>query len=583
MPQTITLAQHMFARLRQLNCRSIHGVPGDFFLRALDYLKPAGVRWVGNANELCAGYAADGYARAGWAHPDDPSGSLWKPPRVGALLTTYGVGELSAINAMAGAWAEDVPLVHIVGTPSRALWRDRKLVHHSPGDGRMEIYADMAKKITCAQADLQKAGTANDAVAMYDEVLRRCVVDSKPVYVQMPSDMVEAAVDHTLLDKELDVTPSPNNEALEQEVVSYILDRMRWARNPLMLADGLANSAGVARIAHRISYYTNLRLMCTTSGKGVFEEAHHRWQGPIVGQPGHDDETDLILHLGPILADTNTAGWINIPSPGITITFEKSRVRLDDGRVYHLNSEQVLEAVSLELQDRNNDEYLPPSLPKRQAPVPGSASAITQNNFWWRMSSYIKPLDTLLFANGTPLIGSRDMRLPSGVQVIASPIWCSIGQMLPCAQGVAAAFRDHRQRERRTILFEGDGSFQVTCQALSDIIRYKLDVTIFLINNAGYTYERWLNGMTAEYNDVPAWRYTEAPSFFGAVGRNAKYPIASKRVETWGELEDVLEHSRFTHGTGLKIVDVVMAPDDVPEKAKQGLRRGSEALKAPYV
>lgn len=66
------------------------------------------VCWVGCANELNAAYAADGYARV--------SG-------VGALLTTFGVGELSAINGIAGSYAEYVPVLHIVGAPCRGAQR----------------------------------------------------------------------------------------------------------------------------------------------------------------------------------------------------------------------------------------------------------------------------------------------------------------------------------------------------------------------------------------------------------------------------------------------------------------------------
>jgi len=124
--------------------------------------------------------------------------------------------------------------------------------------------------------------------------------------------------------------------------------------------------------------------------------------------------------------------------------------------------------------------------------------------------------------------------------------------------------------------FEGDGSFQVTCQSLSDIIRYKLDVTIFIVNNAGYTYERWLNGMDEEYNDVPAWNYSEAARFFGAK-HDVEYPIVTARVQTWSELEEILP--KVQDGRGLKLIDVVMDPQDVPEKAKAGLVRGSEALR----
>merc|ERR1711974_413026 len=127
-----------------MGCHSVHGVPGDFTLRALDYLPASKVNWIGNANELCAGYAADGYARAAATARRAP-GQL-SIPKIGALCTTYGVGELSAINAVAGAYAESTPIVHLVGTPPRSQWRGSGVVHHSLGDGNLGIYAEIATK-----------------------------------------------------------------------------------------------------------------------------------------------------------------------------------------------------------------------------------------------------------------------------------------------------------------------------------------------------------------------------------------------------------------------------------------------------
>lgn len=121
---TVNLAQYLFTRLGQLGATSVHvsglrvarvplsiltpakGVPGDYTLRALDALKPAGLKWVGNCNELNAGYAADGYARI---------------KGIGALCTTYGVGELSALNAVAGSYAEFSPVVRGRPIPSPCL------------------------------------------------------------------------------------------------------------------------------------------------------------------------------------------------------------------------------------------------------------------------------------------------------------------------------------------------------------------------------------------------------------------------------------------------------------------------------
>jgi pyruvate decarboxylase len=59
----ITITEYLFARLKQCGVSSVHGLPGDYNLVALDYLEKAGLKWVGNCNELNAGYASDGYAR----------------------------------------------------------------------------------------------------------------------------------------------------------------------------------------------------------------------------------------------------------------------------------------------------------------------------------------------------------------------------------------------------------------------------------------------------------------------------------------------------------------------------------------
>ncbi|OCL06705.1 hypothetical protein AOQ84DRAFT_378354 [Glonium stellatum] len=90
---TITLGRYLWERVYQIGVRTIFGVPGDFNLQPLDYIYHVdNLRWVGNQNELNAAYAADGYAR------------IKGVP--GVLVTTHGVGELSALNGVAGALSE---------------------------------------------------------------------------------------------------------------------------------------------------------------------------------------------------------------------------------------------------------------------------------------------------------------------------------------------------------------------------------------------------------------------------------------------------------------------------------------------
>jgi len=120
----VDVAEYLFTRLHQMGVRSIHGLPGDYNLVALDYIPKLDLKWVGNVNELNAGYAADGYARI---------------KGISALVTTFGVGELSAANAIAGAYSEHVPVVHIVGVPSTISQRDGMLLHHTLGNGNFNV------------------------------------------------------------------------------------------------------------------------------------------------------------------------------------------------------------------------------------------------------------------------------------------------------------------------------------------------------------------------------------------------------------------------------------------------------------
>ena len=149
-------------------------MPGDFTLGFLDHVDahPA-IEWVGTANELGAGYAADGYARM---------------RRLGVVCTTFGVGELSAINAVAGSYAEHVPVLDLVGAPATATQAAARPTHHSFGDGDFGHTLRMAAEATVAQAAL----TAENATREIDRVLAAIVAHARPGYLSLPIDVAEA-------------------------------------------------------------------------------------------------------------------------------------------------------------------------------------------------------------------------------------------------------------------------------------------------------------------------------------------------------------------------------------------------------
>jgi pyruvate decarboxylase len=149
-------------------------------------------------------YAADGYARV---------------KGMGAVITTFGVGEPSAINAIAGSYSEFVPVVHIVGTPSASSQSSRRVLHHSLGDGNFKVFADIYKAVTVAHADLLDPATAPREIG---RVLRTCWIKSRPVYIQIPTDMIHKMVDGVALRAPINLS-QPLDKDVKAEVVSRIL------------------------------------------------------------------------------------------------------------------------------------------------------------------------------------------------------------------------------------------------------------------------------------------------------------------------------------------------------------------------
>ena len=563
MPRTIPLARYLFTRLAQQNVHAIHGVPGDFGLKALDQIRPSGLKWVGNCNELNAGYAADGYARV---------------RGLGALLTTYGVGELSAINAVAGSYAEHVPVVHIVTTPSTKMLQESTRrgnvhIHHSFGASSHNVFSEMAKSVTVAQTRLDNVDTAAESV---DKIIQECMHRSLPVYIDIPSDMVNIDVDAVRLGDRLRGHDGSDNSEAVGPVVQSLLKRIYTAKQPLLLVD---RGLGLQNMRDEVNSFveaSGIPTLTMPSGAGMVDTSLPNYYGVHSGPVGQIDtfpyleSSDLVLALGPMFSDTQTLGWTGVPDTNQIITIGNTSVdrTLVDTRQVIQELSKLLDSTEISQRNTNMLENF-----REVVAHPTTASdPIDQTNLYLKLndSGYLQPDDVVILANATPVIGGRDLVLPPRVKLLASGIWFSIGHMLPAAQGAALA-----QTTGRTILFEGDGSFQVAAQELSTIIRERLDMTIFIINNGGYAYERQIHGMNEVYNDIAPWNYLAAPHFFG---RPSDYPVQTHRIETWGDLDTLLEDQTFRSGKGLKLVDVILGKYDVPDKFKQVFRRAGQLL-----
>jgi len=306
--------------------------------------------------------------------------------------------------------------------------------------------------------------------------------------------------------------------------------------------------------------------------KGTINETYSNFAGVYAGDGSYNtvrqfvEKSDLVLNIGAMNSDLNTTGFTYRISQLMSIDFHSDFIGLGYAKYEGLHMRGVIEALNSQLDPtklhiapfgRSQTRTMPKEL---IATFP--SDTITQEYLWARLSAWLKPHDILLTETGTSYLGVWDTKFPADITAISQTLWGSIGYALPAAQGAATAAKE--MDGQRVILFEGDGSFQLTAQSIGTMIAHKLNIIIFLINNSGYTIERWVHGMEASYNDIPNWRYADVPKTFGGTDMTAKSYI----VDTVTQLEKLLADDSFQAGKGMHFVEMRMPKEDAPETLK---------------
>lgn len=548
----VDLVEYLYRRLHELGVRSVHGVPGDYNLVALDYIPKCGLRWVGNCNELNAGYAADGYARVNG---------------ISAVMTTFGVGELSLLNATAGAYSEYVSLVHIVGQPSTLSQRDGMLLHHTLGNGDFNVFANMSAGISCAVA---KLNDPTEAATLIDNALRECWIQSRPVYITLPTDMVQKKVEGERLDTPIDLSDPPVDPEKEDYVVEIVLRYLAAAKNPAILVDACAVRHRVLPEVHDFIRKSSLPVFVTPMGKSAVDETLPNYGGVYAGDGSNIgvrerlESADLVVSIGALKSDFNTTGFTYRIGQLKTIDFHSTMMRVRYSEYPGVGMKGVLRKVTDRL-PKLNVEAAPPTSQNR---IPSQENDVSRDStishawFWPRMGQWLREDDIIVTETGTANFGIWETRFPKGVVALSQVLWGSIGYSVGACQGAALAAKE--TGDRRTILFVGDGSLQLSAQEISTMIRHDLNPIIFCICNEGYTIERYIHGMDAIYNDVQEWKYRDLVPAFGA--KPDKY--RTYQVKTREELEALFNDERFTSAPFLQFVELYMQKKDAPTALK---------------
>jgi len=535
---TYTVADYLLDRLAEAGVRHFFGVPGDFTLAFLDHVErhPL-VEWVGCANELGAGYAADGYARL---------------HGLGALSTTFGVGELSAISAVAGSYAEHVPVLHVVGAPTTAVQAAGRASHHSLGDGDFGHFARMTAEVTAAQEIL----TATDATAQIDRLLTEVRHRRLPGYLLIPADVGEApAIAPT------EPLPSPDtvtDPAVLTRFRDAVAARLAVADSAAVLADILVARLGAEAELHRVldSGIPHASLLW---GRRVVDESASGYLGPYLGAASAPavregiENADVLVMAGAQFTDLTSGFFSQHIDPARTVEIRGEHARIGDDDFRPLAMRDALDAVAEEL------AALPGRFVSDVAVTPAASdtfadpsAALSQAALWHEVAAFLRDGDTVLADQGTSFYGMAGERLPHGVVFGGQPLWAAIGFTLPAILGATLA-----RPERRPVLLIGDGAAQLTSAELGTIVRHGIPAIIVVVDNAGYTVERVIHGLHEEYNDIATWDWTTLLAAMDPAGTTR-----GVRVDSVGALTEALASAR--ESTGLTLIQAVVPQDDVP-------------------
>ncbi|CAL1712960.1 unnamed protein product [Somion occarium] len=551
----IRIADYLLARLTQLGVTEMFGLPGDFNLGFLDYVEDnKSIEWVGNCNELNASYAADGYARV-------------KDGSIGVLLTTFGVGELSATNGIAGAFSEHVPVLHIVGVPSTSQQKSKPMLHHTLGDGRFDAYLKAAQQFTISQASLNNKRTA---AAEIDRVLTDCVIMARPVYLMLPTDLVHEKIPAKRLQTPLNTQPQENDPEVEAFVLDEIMKLVKQAEEDIIiLVDACAVRHGVKEEMRELLQRTHFPVFSAPMGKTAVPETYERYGGMYVGSISRPEVKErvenarLILSVGALKSDFNTGNFTyHIPATK-TVELHSDHTRVQFAAYHGIGMKRLLPKLTARLQPLNEGAKLL-SVPKFLSPVPQEDNQIISQNWLWpRVAQFFRPKDVIVAETGTSSFGILDVPLPHGAIFVSQILWGSIGWTVGSTLGAALAARERQLG--RTILFVGDGSLQLTVQELSVMLRTGVTPIIFVLNNSGYTIERFLHGEQAKYNDITNWKWTSLLETFGGIeGKTSQ----SYTVRTKDELSKLLDDESFAKADKIQLVELIMEKLDAPNSLK---------------
>jgi indolepyruvate decarboxylase len=524
----MNIGQLLLVALKQAGVREIFGIPGDFVLPLFKVIEESAILPLFTlSHEPSVGFAADGAARA--------------TCRPSAAVVTYGAGALNMVNPIAAAYAERVPVVVVSGGPGVGEQPGELLLHHQAKqlDSQFQIY----KEITCAWTRLDSPA---DAPGELSRVISECICQSRPVYIEIPRDLVTVNCGDPL---PLNLTKSFDSLAMEA-CLDELLERMTNARSPVLMVGVEIRRLGIETQVAELARLLSIPVVTSFMGRGLLANHGVSLCGTYMGVAGASQLTDLVedadalFLLGVILSDTNlgtSRRKLNL----------KRCIVAQDGTVsmgYHQYPEIPLAALVDSMIERLAEKPVGQIvLTNRTIPsdypcgLVADLQPIVPDDVATAVNDWVKkfPKTQIVADVGDSLFVAMDI---AGTGLAAPGYYASMGYAIPAGLGIQVATGE------RPLIIVGDGAFQMTGWELGNCARYGWDPIVIVLNNSGWEMLRAFQP-EARFNNLDTWRFADLANALAGEG---------VRVQNRQELNNALAVA-FERQGKFQLIEVMVA------------------------
>jgi len=493
-----SIGSYLIDRLQDYGIKDCFGIPGDYVLTFYSQLQNSPIRMIGCTREDCAGFAADAYARI---------------HGMGAVCVTYCVGGLSVANSIAGAYAEKSPVVLLTGSPGLNERVNNPLLHHKVRDFRTQL--DVFEKLCIAATELNDPITAFSEI---DRVLDACDRFKRPVYIDIPRDMVNVVPPVTRAYRR---PVHQEDQFALAEAIQEASERISRAKRPIIIAGVEIHRFGLSEQVIALAEQTQIPIASTILGKSVVRETHPLFIGLYEGAMGKSEvteyveESDCVLLLGTFMTDINLGIYTAKLDVKNCIYATSEQLEISYHHFPQVSLKRFLEGLIL-ANPKPTLRSIPADLHVK-APVAPAPLSNSEDSKGLQVSRIIAHLNTRLDSKsiviadiGDSLFAATELVIHDSTDFISPAYYTSMGFSVPAALGACVARPDDR-----VVVICGDGAFQMTGQEISTLVRNGYSPIIIILDNHGYGTERMLQKGDWAYNEINVWNYHLLPAVYG--------------------------------------------------------------------